>query len=313
MDLDQLRHDGYTVAEQVVGPELVDAVVAAITSTSRRPPAMLPLWGHQALWDVRQHPPVHARLRGRLRPGRAVGVAGPRLDQAHPEPARCRSTGTRDPAERRARASAGRRRPDRRARGRRRLPLRARALPRPRGLARAPSRRPDWDIDLEGHVPTPVPGPRRRPDRLRRDAAPRHRGQRRRRPAPRAVRDDDASRRAGAARGGPRRALQEGRSPSAVRGHRRAVAAGHAHARSGGACSASTRGPPQPVGHEPPLARVAPRRAEVPERVVEHAPAPVAPRPDQRAAVGATRDHVALRAPAERVELLADRRTTAAS
>ena len=30
MDLDQLRHDGYTVAEQVVRPELIAGTLAAV-------------------------------------------------------------------------------------------------------------------------------------------------------------------------------------------------------------------------------------------------------------------------------------------
>jgi hypothetical protein len=70
VDLDQLRHDGFTVAEQVVGPELRAATIAAmgeIDGFVLEDPAtwgaagrMLPIWGHQALWDVRQHPPVHA-------------------------------------------------------------------------------------------------------------------------------------------------------------------------------------------------------------------------------------------------------------
>lgn len=70
MDLDQLRQDGFTVAEQVVAPELIDAVLAAVEAvegfvlddpaTWAGKHAMVPIWGHQALWDVRQHPPVHA-------------------------------------------------------------------------------------------------------------------------------------------------------------------------------------------------------------------------------------------------------------
>src|SRR2546421_8627594 len=70
MDLDQLRRDGYTVAEQVVDPALVNGVLAGVEEVSgvvlddaSSWPAvggMLPIWGHQALWDVRQHPPVHA-------------------------------------------------------------------------------------------------------------------------------------------------------------------------------------------------------------------------------------------------------------
>ncbi len=70
MDVEQLRHDGYTVVEQVVPPENVAAVLdivreledfdVADPATWYGRDATVPVWGHQALWDNRQHPAVHA-------------------------------------------------------------------------------------------------------------------------------------------------------------------------------------------------------------------------------------------------------------
>lgn len=70
MDVEQLRHEGYTVIQQVVPPENVAAVLDVVreledfdvadpaTWYGRDP--TVPVWGHQALWDNRQHPAVHA-------------------------------------------------------------------------------------------------------------------------------------------------------------------------------------------------------------------------------------------------------------
>lgn len=70
MDVEQLRHDGYTVAEGVVGPENVGAVLEMVRelesfdvadpATWYGRSATVQVWGHQALWDNRQHPAVHA-------------------------------------------------------------------------------------------------------------------------------------------------------------------------------------------------------------------------------------------------------------
>ena len=105
MDLDQLRHDGYAVAEQVVPPALIAAAIAALHERSDGTPGMVPIWGHQALWDVRQHPSVHAAF------AEACGTEElwVSLDRV--------------------------------------------SINAPGG----PGLSIHWDIDLEGHVPTPVP------------------------------------------------------------------------------------------------------------------------------------------------------------
>jgi hypothetical protein len=69
VDLEQLRRDGYTVAEGVAGPELIEPLLALAQdvsgvrldeeSTWRREEEILPLWGHQAQWDLRQSMPVY--------------------------------------------------------------------------------------------------------------------------------------------------------------------------------------------------------------------------------------------------------------
>ena len=70
MDVEQLRRDGYTVAEGVVGPEVIEPlleVAQEVSGVRMDDPStwtlereILPLWGHQAQWDLRQHPAVHA-------------------------------------------------------------------------------------------------------------------------------------------------------------------------------------------------------------------------------------------------------------
>ena len=71
MDLEQLRSRGYTVVEQVVTTAHVDAALQALRDVTGvdvgdrstwdvRDPGALPIWGHQAQWDIRQHPPLHA-------------------------------------------------------------------------------------------------------------------------------------------------------------------------------------------------------------------------------------------------------------
>ena len=64
--------------------------------------------------------------------------------------------------------------------------------------------------------------------------------------------------------------------------------------------------PADPVGHEPALVGFAPRGREVAQRVVEHAPSPVAPPPHERTAAVHARDDMALGAAAELVELVGD-------
>ncbi len=156
MDLDQLRHDGYTVAEQVVGPELVDAVVAAVRERSDGTAGMVPIWGHQALWNVRQHPAVHAVFAAALGT-EALWVSMDRVSIKAPGEPALRihwdvppdSDGPRVlqgvVALTDAPAGAG---------GFCGVP----ELFRDRAgwLARHPGA-PAWDIDLEGHAPTPVP------------------------------------------------------------------------------------------------------------------------------------------------------------
>lgn len=71
VDRDRLSGDGFTVVESAVDPSHVAALVAALDErfgvrmdepeTWATPlPITLPLWAHQAQWDVRQHPRVHA-------------------------------------------------------------------------------------------------------------------------------------------------------------------------------------------------------------------------------------------------------------
>jgi hypothetical protein len=65
-----LRTDGFTIVRDVVPRSLLDALLAVICAEFEIDladpaswyghPAPLPLWGHQAQWDVRQHPAVHA-------------------------------------------------------------------------------------------------------------------------------------------------------------------------------------------------------------------------------------------------------------
>ena len=70
MDLGQLARDGYTVVEGVAGPEQIEPLLALaqeISGVDMADPAtwdpdreeILALWGHQAQWDLRQHPPVY--------------------------------------------------------------------------------------------------------------------------------------------------------------------------------------------------------------------------------------------------------------
>ncbi len=73
IELEALAANGYTVVRKLVPEPLCDALVAAITQTfgfdpgdpetwypdPRLPWDVVPLWGHQAQWDIRQHPPLH--------------------------------------------------------------------------------------------------------------------------------------------------------------------------------------------------------------------------------------------------------------
>jgi hypothetical protein len=64
VDLEQLRRDGYTVAEGVVGRDLIDPLLEIAQevsgvrlddrSTWTLENEILPLWGHQAQWNLRQ-------------------------------------------------------------------------------------------------------------------------------------------------------------------------------------------------------------------------------------------------------------------
>jgi len=70
MDLAQLRNRGYTVVPGVVEPPVIARLLAALRDVGGidvEDPAtwpgkrtQVPMGGHQAQWDVRQHPGVHA-------------------------------------------------------------------------------------------------------------------------------------------------------------------------------------------------------------------------------------------------------------
>jgi hypothetical protein len=166
VNLEQLRHDGYAVAEQVVGPELVDAVLAAVRevegfvlgdpATWAGRHAMVPIWGHQALWDVRQHPPVHATFAAALGT-EELWVSMDRVSIKAPGDPGLPIHWDVDPA----------------SEGPRLLQGVVALTDTPAGaggfccvpelfrdrdgwLARHPGA-PTWGIDLEGHDPTPVP------------------------------------------------------------------------------------------------------------------------------------------------------------
>ena len=69
LDSKHLREHGYVVVEQAVEPALVDALLGVLrehAGLDADDPATWdwgrfspPIWGHQAQWDVRQHPGVH--------------------------------------------------------------------------------------------------------------------------------------------------------------------------------------------------------------------------------------------------------------
>ena len=166
MDLDQLRQDGFTVAEQAVTPALLDAVLAAVRevegfvlddpATWAGKHAMVPIWGHQALWDVRQHPPVHAAFAAACGT-EELWVSMDRVSIKAPGDPGLRIHWDVDPA----------------SDGPRLLQGVVALTDTPAGAGgfccvpelfrdRAGwlARHPDaaaWDIDLEGHDPTPVP------------------------------------------------------------------------------------------------------------------------------------------------------------
>ncbi len=70
MDLEQLQRDGYTVVEGVVEAPVIARLLGALRevggldledpSTWPGKRTQVPMGGHQAQWDVRQHPGVHA-------------------------------------------------------------------------------------------------------------------------------------------------------------------------------------------------------------------------------------------------------------
>jgi hypothetical protein len=70
VDLEHFRSHGYVCVPRAAERAHVDAILAALRdvagvdvddpATWDIPSAWPPLWGHQAQWDVRQHPPVHA-------------------------------------------------------------------------------------------------------------------------------------------------------------------------------------------------------------------------------------------------------------
>jgi hypothetical protein len=70
MNVTALRVDGFTIVRDAVPRGLRDALLSVICAefeidlndpaTWYGHPPMLPLWGHQAQWDVRQHPALHS-------------------------------------------------------------------------------------------------------------------------------------------------------------------------------------------------------------------------------------------------------------
>lgn len=158
MDLDQLRRDGYTVVAQAVTPELVAAAIDVVRGPLEAGRwGMVPVWGHQALWDVRQHPPVHAAFAAAYGT-EALWVSMDRMSVKPPGAPGLAVHWDRDLADDDAPlllqgvvaltdAPAG-------AGGFCCVPELFRD--RHGWLERHPDG-PTWDIDLEGHVPTPVP------------------------------------------------------------------------------------------------------------------------------------------------------------
>jgi hypothetical protein len=134
IDVSGFRAKGYTVVHSAIPAVLCEALVQAIGDVSglvadrpgtwyRDPPLpwdIVPMWGHQAQWDIRQHPALH-EVWSALWDTTALLVT---LD-------RCRfSIPTLDPGRGGAEGDAGRCR---------RFPLRTNALPRP------------WRLDARAH------------------------------------------------------------------------------------------------------------------------------------------------------------------
>jgi Phytanoyl-CoA dioxygenase (PhyH) len=69
LDVQALAREGFVVVRDAVPPDLIDALLSVICQEFEidlhdekswyGPPARLPLWGHQAQWDARQHPDLH--------------------------------------------------------------------------------------------------------------------------------------------------------------------------------------------------------------------------------------------------------------